>query len=161
MTMNNFWCSKKNGYITKGDWLLGCNVADAEPFTEAFRKMAQQYYLEKIVLCKDSVRIPSISMTDVLNKSLEKNKKFELYVPRDIYHICWDKQEELKNCSCNGALKCGGYCGECQLDLQASSSLWALKNEMVAGAAQMFTTYHEKYIARIRSHVYWKKSKLE
>ena len=54
-----------------------------------------------------------------------------------------------------------GYCGECQLDLQASSSLWALKNEMMAGAAQMFTTYHEKYIARIRSHVYWKKSKLE
>ena len=62
-------------------------------------------------------------MTDVLNKSLEKNKKFELYAPRDICHICRDKQEELKNCSSIGALKCGGYCEECQLDLQASSSL--------------------------------------
>ena len=28
-------------------------------------------------------------------------------------------QEELQHCSCNGALKCGGYCKECQCNMQA------------------------------------------
>ena len=28
-------------------------------------------------------------------------------------------QEELQHCSYSSALKCGGYCEECQLDMQA------------------------------------------
>ena len=52
------------------DWFRVYNVAD----DEAFRKMAGQYYPDKIDLCKDRVSIPSISMTYVLNKSLEKTK---------------------------------------------------------------------------------------
>ena len=69
-------------------------------------------------LVYNAVSIPGISMTYLLNKSLEKNKKLELYSPGDIYHICREKQEELEHCSYNGALKCGGCCEECQLDLQ-------------------------------------------
>ena len=49
-------------------------------------------------------------MTYVLNKSLEKDKKLELYSPRDMCHICRHKREELQHCSWNGALKCGDYC---------------------------------------------------
>ena len=69
---------KENDCTTMGDWLQLCNVADVVPFIKAFRKMAEQYYPDKIDACKDAVSIPGISMTSVLNKSLEKNKKLEL-----------------------------------------------------------------------------------
>ena len=52
-------------------------------------------------------------------KSLEKNKKLELYPPRGICHFCRDIREELQHCICNGALKCGVYFEECQLDMKA------------------------------------------
>ena len=35
-----------------------------------------------------------------------------------------------------------------------------LKTGTIGGSAQVFTTYHEKDITRIRSHVYEEKSKL-
>ena len=57
-----------------GDWLRVYNVADVVPFIEAFRKMAEQYYPDKIDVCKDALSIPCISMAYVLNKSLEKTK---------------------------------------------------------------------------------------
>ena len=62
---------KENDCTTMGDWLRAYNV----PFIEAFRKMAGQYYPDKIDVCKDAVSIPGISMTYVLNKSLKKNQK--------------------------------------------------------------------------------------
>ena len=110
----------------------------------------------------------SISMTYVLNKSLEKNKNFELYSPGGIRHLCREKQEELQHCSCNGALKCGGFCEECRLDMQAlekrgcekAAVYELLRTGMVGGPAQVFARYHEKDITRLRSHVYRKKSKL-
>ena len=63
---------KENDCTTMGDWLRVYNVADVVPFIEAFRKMAGQYYPDKIVVCKGAVIIPGISMTYVLNKCLEK-----------------------------------------------------------------------------------------
>ena len=85
-----------------------------------------------------------------------------------IYHLCRDKREELRHCSCNGALKCGGSCEECQLDMQAlercgcekAAVYEPLGTGMVGGPAQVFIRCHEKYISRIRSHGYGKKSKL-
>ena len=62
-----------------GDWLRVYNAADVVPFIEALKKMAEQYYSHKTDVCKDVVSIPGISMTYVLNKSLEKNKRLELY----------------------------------------------------------------------------------
>ena len=56
------------------DLLRVYNIADVVPFIEAFRKMAGQYYPDKIDLCKDAVSISDISMTYVLNKSLKKTK---------------------------------------------------------------------------------------
>ena len=67
-----------------GDWLQEYNVADVVPFVEAFREMAGQNYPDKIDVCKDAVSIPGISMTYVLKKSLEKNKRLELYLPGGI-----------------------------------------------------------------------------
>ena len=49
-----------------GDWLRVYNVAHAVPFTEAFKKMARQYYPDKIDVRKDAVSIPGILMTYVL-----------------------------------------------------------------------------------------------
>ena len=66
---------KENDCTTMGDWLRIYNVADVVPFIEAFRKMAGQYYPDKIDVCKDAVSIPGISMTYVLNKCLEKKQK--------------------------------------------------------------------------------------
>ena len=104
----------------------------------------------------------------MLNKSLEKNKKLELYSSGDICHLCRDIRQELQLCSCNGALKCGGYCKECQLDMQALEKCGSektavydlLRTGMVGGSTQVFTRHHEKVITRIRSHVYEEKSKL-
>ena len=39
---------KENDYATMGDWLRVYNVADVVPFTEAFKRMAEQYYPDKI-----------------------------------------------------------------------------------------------------------------
>ena len=130
--------------------------------------MAEQYCPDKIDVCKDAVSILGMLMTYVLNKSLEKNKNLELYSPGGICHLCWDLQEEFQHCSCNGALKCGGYCKECQLDTQAlekceyekTAVYELLRTSMLGGPAQFSTRYHEKGITRIRSHVYGEKSKL-
>ena len=65
---------KKNDCTTMGDWLRMYNAADVVPFIEAFRKMAEHYYPNKIDVCKGAVSIQGISMTYVLNKSLEKTK---------------------------------------------------------------------------------------
>ena len=72
-----------------GDWLLRVyNAANIVPFIEAFRKMAGKYYPNKINVCKDAVSIPDISITYVLSKSLEKDKRLELYSPGDICQLC-------------------------------------------------------------------------
>ena len=71
-----------------GDRLRVYNVADVVPFIEAFRIMAGQDYPDKSNVCKDAVSIPGISMTYVLNKSLEKNKGLQLYSPGGICHLC-------------------------------------------------------------------------
>ena len=107
-------------------------------------------------------------MTYVLDKSLEKNTKLELYSLAGICHLCRDIREELQHCSCNGALKCGAYCRECQLDMQALDKCGCektavyelLRTGMVGGPAHVFTRYHEKDITRIRSHVYGEKIRL-
>ena len=54
---------KENDCTTMGDRLRLYNVADIVLFIEAFRKMAEQYYPDKIDVCKDAVSIPGISMT--------------------------------------------------------------------------------------------------
>ena len=79
-----------------GDWLRIHNVADVAPFIEAFRKMAEQCYPDKIDVCKDAISIPGISMTYVLDKFLEKNKGLKLYSPGGICHLCGDILEELQ-----------------------------------------------------------------
>ena len=63
-----------------GDWLRVYDVVDVVPFLETFRKIAGQYYPGQIDACKDAVSIPGISMTEVLNKSLEKKTKNLSYI---------------------------------------------------------------------------------
>ena len=123
--------------------------------------MTGQYYPDKIDVYKDAVSTLGISMTYLLKKFLKK-KKLELYSPGGICHLCRDKQEELQHCSYNGALKCCGYCEECQLDMQAlercdcekAAVYVLLRTGMVGGPSQDFTRHHEKDITHIRSHVY-------
>ena len=67
-----------------GDWLRVYNVADVVSFIEAFRKMSGQYYPDETDVCKDAVSIPGISMTYVLNKSLEKNKSLS-YIHKEVF----------------------------------------------------------------------------
>ena len=66
---------KENDCTTMGDWLRVYSVADFVPFIEFFRKMIGQYNPHRIDVCNDAVSIPGISMTYVLNKSLEKKQK--------------------------------------------------------------------------------------
>ena len=84
------------------------------------------------------------------------------------YHLCRGMQEELQHCRFSGALKCGGCCKECQLDIQAlekcgferAAVYELLRTVIVGGPAQGFTRYHEKDITCIRSHIYGEKGKL-
>ena len=48
---------KANDCTTMGDWLRVYNVADVVPFIEVFKKMAEQYYPDKIGVCKDAVDV--------------------------------------------------------------------------------------------------------
>ena len=43
------------------NWLRVCNVAGVVEFMEAFRKMAEQYYLDKIDVWKNAISI-TVSM---------------------------------------------------------------------------------------------------
>ena len=76
---------KENDCATMSNWLRVYNVADVVPFIEAFRKMAEQYYLDKIDVCKDAVSIPGISMTYALNKSLKKKTKGSGYIHQEAF----------------------------------------------------------------------------
>ena len=111
-------CSKK-GWTAVDDWLQLYKAAEVVPSIEVLRKTTLWYHTDKIDVCKDAVSIPGISMKYILNNSLAKEMKPELYASRGIYHTNWDKRKELENWSCNGTLKCGDYCEESQLDLQA------------------------------------------
>ena len=62
---------KANDCTRMGDWLQVYNVADVAPFIEAFRKLAEQYYLEKTDVCKDAVSIPGICAKQVSGKRQE------------------------------------------------------------------------------------------
>ena len=64
----------KGNYFTKmGDWMQVYNVVDLASFIEPFRTPVEQYYPQKIDVCKDAISIQSISMKYVLNKSLKKD----------------------------------------------------------------------------------------
>ena len=52
----------------------------------------------------------------ILKKTLKKDKKFHLYLPGKICHVCRDELESLEKCSCKSTLKCCGYFEECTLD---------------------------------------------
>ena len=141
-------------------WVIGCG----------YTTLQKSFHLLRICrdACKDAVSMPGISMTYVLNKSLEENEKFELYSPMDVCHLYRDIREELQHCCCNGALKCGAYCKECQLDMQPlerceckkAAVYELLRTGMFGGPVQVFTRYHEKDITDIRSRVHGEKSKL-
>ena len=85
-----------------------------------------------------------------------------------VTYVKINEREELQHCSCNGALKCGSYCEECQLDLQALQKCGCekgavyklLRTGMVAGPAQAFTSHHEQDITCIRSHAYGGKEQI-
>ena len=95
---------------TMDDVLRVYNLADVEPFAEALKKTAEQYYPDKIDMLKDAVSIPGISMTYVLNKALDNDKNLELYAPGGACNMCKEKKSQLDNCECNGALKMGVFC---------------------------------------------------
>ena len=91
-----------------------CNLADVEPFAEALKKTAEQYYPDKIDMLKDAVSIPGISMTYVLNKAIDNDKNLELYAPGGACNMCKEKKSQLDGCECDGALKTEAYCTDCQ-----------------------------------------------
>ena len=76
-----------------GDVLRVYNLADVEPFAEALKKMAEQYYPDKIDMLKDAMSIPGISMTHVLNKALDNIKNLELYAPGGGCNMCKEKKK--------------------------------------------------------------------
>lgn len=101
---------KATDCATMDNWLQVYTVADVLSLIKSFRKGAEQYYPDEIVVCIDVVSVSAILMTYVLNKCFEKDKKVEL----GVLHVHQNKGEELMSCTCNGTLKISGYCEECQ-----------------------------------------------
>ena len=64
------------------------NVVDLVSFIVPFSTTAEQYYPNKIDVCKDAISIQGISMKYVLHKSLKEDKKLESYKVGGIYHVC-------------------------------------------------------------------------
>ena len=130
--------------------------------------MVEQYYPDKIDICKDAVSISAVSRTYVLTSPWKKTKGLSYIHQRGICHLYRDKREELQRCSCNGALGCGGSCEEYQSDMQAlekcdcekAAVYELLRAGMVGGPTQVFIRYHEKNITRRRFHVYGENGKL-
>ena len=69
--------------MMKLDWLRVYNEADVIPFIKAVDKTRKQYYPNEIETLKDTVSIPGISMTYMLNKALKMKKPGDpdLYAP--------------------------------------------------------------------------------
>ena len=70
-----------------GDWLRVYNAEDVVPFIEAFRKMSEQYCLDKIDVCKYAVGILGISMTqvqDTMKQVLGKRKGLS-YIQQGVF----------------------------------------------------------------------------
>ena len=61
---------KENDCTTMGDWLRVYNNAGVVP-----KRIAKLYFPDKIDVCKDAISIPSITITYVLNKSLERKRR--------------------------------------------------------------------------------------
>ena len=81
------------------DWLRVYNLVDAIPVIEALDKTLKQYYPDEIDMLKDTVSIPGISMTYVLNKAL-RIKGPDLYTSgQPCIHSCGN---------------CLGLCTECK-----------------------------------------------
>lgn len=74
------------------------STLDVMLFIKAFREMAMQYYPDKINVCKDAVSITGMSMTYVLNKSLEKDKTLELFAPGSYLSYMTNVEINVKNC---------------------------------------------------------------
>ena len=62
------------GCLTMMDWLRVYKEAYIIPFIEAVNKARKQYYPDEIDMLKDTVSIPEISLTYVLNKALKMKK---------------------------------------------------------------------------------------
>ena len=144
---------KKRNCHTMHDWLREYNLGDVEPFIEALNKMRKTYYEDKIDLLKDAVSIPGISMTYVLNKALERDKKLELYAPGGYCNKCKAIKKELKSCEDKDSCKSlQDKMVKCKCDPTAAYEL--LRTGMIGGPAIVFCRYHEKDVTRIRSHIY-------
>ena len=61
-------------------------------------------------------------MTYVLNKALDNDKNLELYAPGGGCNMCKEKKSQLDGCECDGALKMGAYCTDCQKTLKGMSN---------------------------------------
>ena len=150
-------------------WVIGCEYITLQTLFRLLRLLGR--WLGSTILIKLMyAKTQSVFqvLTYVLNKSLEKNKNLELYSPGGICHLCRDIREEVQHCSCDGALKCGFYCEECQLDMPALEKCECekaavydlLRTGMVGGPAQVFTRYHEKDITHKISCV-WRKEQVD
>ena len=97
--------------MTAQQWVIGCEYITLQMLCHLLRSLRR--WLSNTILIK--LTYAKMQLTYVLKKSLEKNKKLELYSSGGVCHICRDKREEHQRCSCNDAfemvplqLKCDG-----------------------------------------------------
>ena len=103
-------------------------------------------------MLEDAVSILGISMTYVLNKSLEMKKRdcLALYAP---WQPCVHKCDECEVDSKFGCIECKRVGDECT-PCAKNKPYELLKPRMVGGPSTIFYQYHETGKSRIQSHKY-------
>ena len=156
---------RKRGCETMKDWLGEYNLAGVEPFIEALEKTREQYYPDEIDLLKDTVSIPGISMTYVLNKDLKMKKKSDpdLFAPGEPCKCkcsgeagATAKLEKAKlgdDCKKEGCEKCKEIRDNCKICTK-NKAYEMLTTEMIGGPSIVFCRYAEAGVSKIRSHIY-------
>ena len=147
---------EKRGFTTMHQVLEEYNNIDVIPFIEALDKTRKLYYPDEIDMLKDAVSISGISMNYVLNKALKKSKS-ELYAPGGLCYQCRERENDCESCSCGG-----NSCELCKMNktkikkcMCAETAVYELlKTGIVGGPSQVFCRFHEKGVAKIRSHKY-------
>ena len=135
------------------DWLKEYNLADLEPFIEAVDETRHQYFPDKLDILYDTVSIPGILQSYVLNKALKQRPECKLYAPGDPYKHKCEESCTKQNCKACKEVKRGWK--ECS-KYQAYE---LLKTGMVSGPAIIFCRYHKREKTQIRSHIYGRKGK--
>ena len=157
--------------MTAPQWVTGCGYKTLQTLSFLLRPLRRwlgSTILIRLVYAKTQSVFQAYQWHMCWTCLWKKHKKLELYCLGGICHLRRHKREELQHCSCNGALKCVGYCEEYQLDIQAlwvwmwkGSHLRSVKNRHGGRASASFYKVSWKRHHTHKASCVWRKEQID